>query len=236
MEFKTFDLMTKVVPGILVMLGAFIFSSTFIEYNNEFLKTISGFSSILLVIFLAISYLIGYLNEAVSSIVEDKIEPLMRHPSHILLSSGKSLNRILISEPSEVRKSLFDFLEIKDSSNQQEGDISENETHKAKQNRQVYRAAKNYLNIHSEGRLKERLDEFNNSYIFSRNVVASFLVFGILVIISFIKLKMSIQYTIITSIIFIGLMILLYSRYRLRHFIYVREVLVGTNNHKKKHD
>ena len=87
----------------------------------------------------------------------------------------------------------------------------------------MFQLAKNIANQKLQDGIKERIAEFNNSYIFSRNVFISYLIASTLVVIFVFQNIVSIWLLIILILIFVTL----WYRCRDRAFYYSREILAG---------
>lgn len=212
MQLKIYDILSSLIPGTLVLgvlLSGLFFTSISSPEMEQYVNLLKDLSGVTTTIFLTASYLIGYLIHALGSWVE----PILwftwgGRPSQLLLQNKvKRLGMVFyretleyLIESSKLSKTI-DTLE--------KGDF-----------KKVFQVAKNKAFLSVEGKHEERLSEFNNSYIFSRNILVA-VGLSFLLCLYFYSYSLHWQYTPIS----IGILIILWFRCRDKAIYYSREIL-----------
>lgn len=219
MQFKIYDVLASLIPGLIVISVAipfYVFVTNNVELFEQKIGVYKDISGILTSIFLVASYLVGYVIHAMGS----WSEPILwftwggRPSENLFKNKSKRLRLVEVD-------TIFDFLKSK----------SSNELLKTKTKddftrgdfRELFQLAKNIANQKSRDGIKERIAEFNNSYIFSRNVLISYLISSTLIAILVFQNIVPIWLLIILVLIFL----VLWYRCRDRAFYYSREILAG---------
>ncbi len=212
MQFKTYDILSSLIPGILVIVVIvptyILLSNNLIVFESK-LVTYKDLSSILTFAFLVISYITGYLISALGSWFEPFLFFLWRgRPSKILLTN--SSKRIFLLDASKI----FDFLKTE----------SNLKIIKKGDWKLLFQSAKNISYNQSNNNIQKRIDNFNDNYIFSRNILISY----IIIILALLALFFNnfISNSLIIFFIFIGVM--LFIRCRDRALYYSREILLNS--------
>lgn len=219
MQFKIYDILSSLIPGTVVA------SLLIWMYQNNLtlehsLSQIKDFSGIATTIFLTSSYLIGYLIHALGS----WIEPILwfswgGRPSEILLK--KKSKRINMVFSDEILNSLLKKL------NRQISLDSLN----SKDFKELFQVAKNTaFSNNISGKIEERLSEFNNSYIFSRNILISWMF--VLIVLTRAMFVNSLSWIWLLIALFVSL--LLWYRCRDKAIYYSREILTTAYNNIQK--
>lgn len=219
MQFKIYDILSSLIPGTLVLtitVPTYIILTGNTELVGLQLETYKELSGILTTSFLVVSYLTGYIIHALGSWFEFLLWVTWGgRPSSILLK-GKS-NRVYLADASLI----LDFLKR----NVNDEKIKKKEVNDLtdKDFRQLFQIAKYIASVKSKDSIKERIGEFNNSYIFSRNILAAFI---IMLIFSIILASYHYLSWWLISILAI-LLFLLWYRCKDKAFYHSREVLAG---------
>jgi len=221
MQFKIYDVLASLIPGTLV-LGVLLI--TLLGINGDIwvdkLLKFKDFSAILTSLFLVTSYLIGYIIHALGS----WFEPILwftwgGRPSELLLKNKS--NRLRMYE----HENAFNFLIARSKMEAKVPDELSSQDFK-----DLYQIAKNLAFVKADGSIKERISEFNNSYIFSRNILIAFLS----IIIAYITWAYyAFVYWWGIIFLFIALLILWY-RCRDKAFYYSREIITAAYFLKEK--
>ena len=173
MQLKLFDIFSSVIPGALVLCCVF-FTSIANQLQPELIEQkisiYKDVSAILTAVFIVASYLTGYIIHAIGS----WIEPILwktwgGRPSQIILSNnsprlglGNETNSILNWLKSQSSDSRLTSLENMDL--------------KPEDFRHLFQVAKNLALKKGSANFIKRMEEFNNSYVFSRNILVAFLI------------------------------------------------------------
>lgn len=230
-KLKIFDAISKLIPGILLM----SFLTPFIVYMYELnvlfekVKDYKDFSTLLTTIFLVFSFVLGYFISAIASSLEDWLFILWGGRASSLLLRDKVKGKKL-SNPVE----MFGLLtrETNDSSLLSKPIEKFEEKDFAK----LFQTAKNYcLKNIKEGKFAERIEDFGNAYIFSRNLFFTILIIFILTLTLLIKIPFSQLIWGITFLLFT--LYLSFRRCKQQSIYHTREIfsafrsfLILTNN------
>ena len=219
MQFKIYDVLASLIPGLIVVSIAipfYVFLTNNIEFFEQKIGVYKDISGILTTIFLVASYLVGYVIHAIGS----WSEPLLwiswggRPSENLFKNKSKRLRLVEVD-------TIFTFLKSKSSNDTLRAKAKEEFT--KVDYRELFQLAKNIANHKSRDGIKERITEFNNSYIFSRNVLISYLIASTLLTILVFQNIIHIWVLIILVIVFF----VLWYRCRDRAFYYSREILAG---------
>ena len=214
MEFRFEDILKKIIPGFIVFTGILIIILNQITFDCmvEILKSdLKEYSEVLLLAILIVSYLFGYLNDSISSIIENNILYgwFLRKPSyHILTNSCRK--KLSEANLKLVLKKIEDKLKIKiGASTETEKEINKKTTEIFKQ-------------INEAKKDDSLLKEYYFSYIFSRNIFFAFIFFSIAILTSN-HLNLGWR----SYIIILLVLIILWIRRVERSFYYSRKVILG---------
>jgi hypothetical protein len=165
MQFKIYDVLASLIPGTVVV-GILLAAALTLGYSDlvESLGKFKDFTGILTSIFLVASYLVGYVIHALGS----WIEPVLwvswgGRPSELLLNN-KAKRRGMVGT-----NRILDFLKVQ--SNEMGLAIDNEKLLKGEDFRDLFQIAKIIAYTKADGNIRERISEFNNSYIFSRNIL-----------------------------------------------------------------
>ncbi len=219
MQFKIYDVLASLIPGLIVVSVAipfYVFMTNNVELFEQKLGVYKDISGIITSVFLVGSYLVGYIIHAMGS----WSEPILwftwggKPSENLFKNKSKRLQLVEVD-------TIFNFLKSK-SSNEPLKDKTKEDFTKGDL-RELFQLAKNIANQKSRDGIKERIAEFNNSYIFSRNVLISYLTSSILIAILVFQNIVHIWALIILIVFFL----VLWYRCRDRAFYYSREILAG---------
>jgi hypothetical protein len=220
MEFRFEDILKKIIPGFIFLTGVVIIC--FNQLNNkEIFDLISSdlkeYSEVILFLILIISYLFGYLNDSISSLLENYIlYNLINKPSyHILKKSCRKKHIIhdlttIISKVEEKYK--FIIIELK---KEKIDDL----------NKAVEESTEIFKLINQNKKNDESIKEYYFSYIFSRNIFFSYAFLLISIIVSNHFDLGRISYTILLLIL-----VVFYNRRIENSYYYSRKVLLSILN------
>ncbi len=220
MQFKIFDILSSIIPGALVLCCLFLTSNAYLldaHWIEAKISIYKDVSTILTAIFIVASYLAGYVVHAIGS----WIEPLLwktwgGRPSQILFSDESS--RLGLGSE---KLAILSWLKTKSS----DARLStlENGEFKADDFRRLFQIAKNLAFANSGSNFKSRIEEFNNIYIFSRNILIAFCF-------AFFCSSTLVFYQILTLkwvVASLSIVIIVWWRARDRAIYYSREILVA---------
>lgn len=227
MEFKFQDILKNIIPGMVFLIGLIILFLTDIVRIFPPTTKLSEFKEFSEVIFLLIvlsSYLLGYINDAISSLLEYyAIYYFFGSPSLKLLKGiGK---RIVLAKHDEI----IEY--IKTEKNLTSLDVDLNAGHWFFQKdfrasklkaRRLFKHANNLKDLPSQECYKEKIKEYYNSYVFSRNIFFSICFTLSVIVFSYFK--------IITLKVWIllALILLIFGiRRRDKSYYYSRQVLLA---------
>ncbi|XHR97130.1 hypothetical protein ACFJIV_11035 [Mucilaginibacter sp. UC70_90] len=227
MEFKFQDILKNIIPGMVVLVGVIILFLTDITSIFTPATKLSEFKEFAEVIFLLIvlsSYLLGYINDAISSLLEYYvIYHFFGTPSlKLLKGTGK---RIFLAKPDEI----LQYIKTTKSLNSQDVDLiagrwffqKDFRTSKLKA-RVLFKHANNMKDLPSQECYKDKIREYYNSYVFSRNIFFSICFTLAVIVFSYFK--------IITFKIWVilALILLLFAiRRRDKSYYYSRQILLA---------
>lgn len=163
MEFRIQDVLKNLLPGLLFCIITLYLcqpkSLNIFEAHTPAL--IKDLSSIFFVVFMATIYITGYFIDAISSIIERKVlYKFLKQPSYYLLNDLKPLNKLA------KRQEIIDNLCVKS-----------NTTALPKIKKEVaadlFRLANELKDGNPLTSLVNKIGEFYNAYVFSRNVMVS---------------------------------------------------------------
>lgn len=219
MQFKVYDVLASLIPGMLVlsvMIPAYILLNGQLAIVEEKLAIYKEISGILTSVFLVLSYLAGYLIHALGSWME---------PFLFFSWGGRPSEYYFKKQNKRIR--IVDIVKIYEYLVQNLGDktLAKKSVEKLTKEdlRRLFQHAKNLANLQSKDTIKERLHEFNNSYVFSRNILVAFSITVVIILILLIN-KIVTFWLLVVALL---LLLLLWLRCRDRAFYYSREVLVG---------
>lgn len=193
MRFSIYDILSNLIPGFLILVSIYVFMD---HPLGEIDITVS----------LVIAYLIGYINNTLSSWSEDTFNWTWGgKPSNMLLN-GKDIWKVRFYDNKKVREML------ERESTDQNKDIDS-----------LFQIAMRYAHPSSNDRVKD----FNSNYALSRNLIIS-------VLISAILLNIKYWFSIAAFAISLLVFIIVWLRAKQRGYYYAREVLNTYLNIKEK--
>lgn len=169
MQFKIYDVLSSLIPGTMV-LGVLLLTGWIMNVDAENwmtqLSAFKDFSGIITSIFLVISYVTGYIIHAMGS----WIEPILwftwkGRPSELLLKN--KTKRLGLVGVDAILKHLVKYAIERGIVIDKQEELTQSEY------RSLFQVAKTLAYTKAEGSIKERMAEFNNSYIFARNILIS---------------------------------------------------------------
>lgn len=220
MQLKLFDILSSVIPGAFVLICLF-----FTSFANNFdpiwiegkIAVYKDIASILVVCFVVTSYITGYVIHALGS----WIEPLLwrtwgGRPEQLLLTNNT--NRLGIGSKNIA---IVEWLK-KESSDERliSMKISELRTDDF---RKLFQIAKNMAFVSGKSAYQSRIEDFNNSYVFSRNILVAFLFMLLCGVILCFNSNLGFGWLAIMVL----LVLIVWWRARDRSIYYTREILVA---------
>lgn len=206
MEFRFEDILKNIIPGFIVFTGVLLLILNQITFDcmKEILKSdLKEYSEILLFVILTASYLFGYLNDSISSILENILYKIIKKPSYYLLTNSGKISRLKIANIDAVLEKIREKFEI------QINNLEENSNRAFKLINQCKKD-------------NDSIKEYYFSYIFSRNIFFASIFLSIAILASnHLKLELF-YYPVILCIL-----IILYCRRIEKSFYYSRKVIVG---------
>lgn len=184
MSFKYYDLLSNLVPGLFIIGVANICFGDKIPHMNE-------------IILLAVSFIIGYLNNTISSWLEGFYRFLWGGNPINAFFDGTGIFKVQFFKGEKVKEILSGKLRKKNPSNLE-----------------MFTEAMRIANDNST----TRLEDFNSMYAFSRAILTSFLISGVMVIYTYYQ-------SVSVYVGFILLFLISLVRCKQRNGYYVREVL-----------
>ena len=210
MEFRFEDILKKIIPGSIVFTGVLLIILNQITFDCmiEIVKSdLKEYSEILLFIILIISYLLGYLNDSISSMFENYIlYKIIKKPSYYLLTNSCKINKLKIANLDEVLNKINEKFKIKIEC-LEKTDLNSSQAFKL---------------INQCKKDDDLLKEYYFSYIFSRNIFFASIFLSIAIVTSNHLNLEWFSYPIILCILTI-----LYFRRIEKSFYYSRRVIVG---------
>jgi hypothetical protein len=228
MEFRIQDILKNVIPGMILSFGIgslFINSETQSTYISKLLS-FKDFSEILLLILLTVCYLIGYVNDGISSWCEQYVIYFLFGPPSLRLLRGKG-KRLLLVNSDKVLQNLQLKMELSSS----EIDLNNGSWFyyksfwKSKERAiRLFKYANDLKNANPHPIYEERIREYYNSYTFSRNLFFSSLISNALFMVSY---NSNLQYK--TWLLIFILLTFLGLRRRDKSYYYSRQVFQACN-------
>jgi hypothetical protein len=210
MEFRFEDILKKIIPGSIVFgaVSLMLLNQLSFDYMKKLLQSdLKEYSEILLFIILIGSYLFGYLNDSISSTLENYIlYKIIKKPSYYLLTNSGKISKLKIANLDDVLKKINENFGIKIVSLEQT-DLNSNKAFKL---------------INQCEKVDDSLKEYYFSYIFSRNIFFASIFLSIAIVTSNHLNLEWFSYPIILLILAI-----LYVRRIEKSFYYSRKVIVG---------
>lgn len=220
MQLKLFDILSSVIPGALVLCCLFLTSNAYlldVHWIEAKISIYKDVSTILTAVFIVASYLAGYVVHAIGSWIEPVLwKTWGGRPSKILFSD-ESPRLGLGSE----KLAILSWLKSK--SNDPRLSTMENEQLKADDFRRFFQIAKNLAFANAGSNFKDRIEDFSNSYIFSRNILIAFCI-------AFLCSATLVYYQILTLkwvLASLSISLIVWWRARDRAIYYSREILVA---------
>jgi hypothetical protein len=228
MKFRFEDFLKNIIPGMILLAGisAFIIGDPgqLMQSQNEVHNWLKEFSELILLLFLVLSYLIGYINDGLSSWLEYYCiyyffgTPALR----LLRGRGKRISLVIyadILKHIQAKQALSaDAIKISD------GPWFYYKAFWTSKNRAniLFKHANNLKDSNPQIEIAEKIKDYYYAYIFSRNLFFSALFSSLLIIITFHAiLSWKVLVTLILTIIFLGI------RRRDRAYYYSRNILLA---------
>jgi hypothetical protein len=217
LQFKFFDIIAKLVPGLLIMtllLPFIYFLSGGLE--GELSKTLlayKDYSSITMSIFFAVCFILGTVINMLSSDFEEILWKLWGgRPSNLLLRDKVK------SKPLNNPAGIFAFLQEK--TNNQMLLAKKIEQFEDKDFGRLFQTAKNICNTQKDKtKADERIEDFLNSYVFMRNLLTT-MILNIIIAIIWYFLK-GVSFWLIVVLLILS--ILIYYRTQKQGIYHTRE-------------
>lgn len=210
MEFRFEDILKKIIPGSIVFTGVLliILNQITFECMIEILKSdLKEYSEILLFIILTISYLLGYINDSISSTFENYIlYKIIKKPSYYLLTNSCKINKLKLANLDEVHNKINEKFKIKIEC-LEKTDLNSSQAFKL---------------INQCKKDDDSLKEYYFSYIFSRNIFFASIFLSIAIATS---IHLNLKWFSYPIILFI--LTVLYVRRIEKSFYYSRKIIVG---------
>jgi len=227
MKFRFEDFLKNIIPGMILLIGICIYLIGYpvkLEKPTDIGFEPKEFSALIILIFLVLSYLLGYLNDGLSSWLEHYvIYGLFGNPSLRLLR-GKGKRLLLVGHTAILTHLKTNCNLSSDSIQINDGFwIGSKALSVSRQRaRLLFKHANDLKDGNSKEAIKEKLNESYYAYVFSRNLFFSYLFALILAVITwhgFLNVK--------SAVIAILLLIFLGFRRRDKSFYYSRSVLLA---------
>jgi hypothetical protein len=206
MEFRIQDILKNIIPGFMLAFVSILIYGNKLGWefiDNIISSDIKEYSEVVLVILLILSYITGYFVDLCASGAEMLIYRILDKPSHILLNKPNCVY------------TLVKIAEIKQKLAIPEGTITPAKA-------ELYFKEANLIKDNNPSEtIKEKVKEYYNSYIFSRNMLLSLLFTFIIYMIISAYSSFSNCYIIAT---FLLVIVLFFFRWRSRAFYYSRQV------------
>jgi len=220
MQLKLFDILSLVIPGALVICCLLFTRLVHLiqpEWVEQKISVYKDISAILAVVFIVACYLVGYVIHAIGS----WIEPILwktwgGRPSQILFSDDSS--RLGLGSE---KNAILTWLKSKSTDSRLTN--LENNQLRPDDIRRLFQVAKNLAFKNAGVNFKTRIEEFNNSYIFSRNILVAFVIaLGCVSSLSWYGTM-----TIKSTFLLLAVVLIVWWRARDRAIYYSREILVA---------
>ncbi len=209
MEFRFEDILKNIIPGSIIFTGVILIILNQITFDCmiEILKSdLKEYSEILLFASLTAIYLFGYINDSISSILENILYKIIKKPSYYLLTNSGKISRLKIANLDAVLEKIKEKFEI-EITNLEGTDLN---------------TSKAFKLINQCKKDNDSLKEYYFSYIFSRNIFFASIFLSIAIVTSnHLKLEWF-SYPIVLCILTI-----LYLRRIEKSFYYSRRVILG---------
>lgn len=219
MDFKFEEILKNIFPGLLVMTGIHFFITgtiPFCNWRNPFPQSWKDFSAILLTIILVVAYVVGYINDLLSSWFEDYILfKIIKKPTYRLLA-GKT-NRIILTN----RIYIFNKLQSRCKTDVVNNDINKMSDRDAEY---LFQEAKTIAEEKAIELSKEKLDIFYKSFNFARNFLTALIIVAILFFIKEWQVN-GVKKAVITILYFLPFIFILYRRWLERGLYHSRIIL-----------
>ncbi|HFA47706.1 MAG TPA: hypothetical protein ENJ95_01665 [Bacteroidetes bacterium] len=219
MQFKIYDVLASLIPGTLVLGIILITVLTTCDSRDALINhmaSVKDFSAIITSMFLVVSYIIGYIVHALGSWFEPFLWFTWKgRPSELLLKN--KTKRLGVVGAEAILKHLVDYCSSKNIVINNIDELTRNDY------RILFQVAKTIAYSKTDGSIKERMTEFSNSYIFSRNILISIFV----VFISSIVWVISGYIAWWVILVLFVIQLLLWFRCRDKAIYYSREILTA---------
>jgi hypothetical protein len=220
MQFKLFDILSSIIPGAISLICILVlcFYDTFdIQALNNIPPIIKDIMVLITSSFIIMSYVTGYLINAIGSWIEPLLWKMWNgRPTQILFT--KNQQKIGIGSESE---SILKWL--KSMSTNKTIQDAELEKLTANDYIEIFQIAKNLVFSSDNITRKSRIEDFNNSYVFSRNILVTFIFAGFTALYLYIYVGIRIRFFFIALIA----TIIIWRRTKERAIYYTREILVS---------
>lgn len=213
MEFRFEDFLKKIIPGFVLLVGVvtFMMSIYGLKFFTDIVDSgIKQYSEVVLIILLLVCYLLGYFNDSIGSLIENKIlYTIHNKPSYYILSNNcndKYKVKVDLIFAYVQTKWTYSISELKN--------IPINKEQAKREASHIFRMINN-----NKSKDDNIIKEFYYSYIFSRNILISYFISGLLICISFI-------FAWYIYIFMISIFMILYNRRIEKSYYYSKKVLL----------
>ena len=209
-SFKNFVL--QIIQGSIISIALIYL----LEINlDSFLKIPDNLKTIIPILFISVSFVIGVMNDFIADIIEGLVikSKIIKPPSYHLLEKGEIWG-IKLAHHKKIYNDLLDIAESNSGGNK---DNSAN---------YIFQVAKNYAFRECRTYQKEQLESFFTLYIFSRNLALSLLIVFDLLLLSALFCPDQDPQWILLLILPVLILIAILSSYR--YFLYYARILLGS--------
>jgi hypothetical protein len=215
MEFRVQEILKNIIPGIffIILCSWIVFMQSPMEVPLTIPSAFKDLSEVVLVVFLALSYVLGFLLDAISSIFEGLLYEFINVPSHTLFHS--EVNRYSLANKDKI-------IEILCAEQGVEVPVVVTNDHAIA----LFKTANLLKDKNPSELLKEKIIEYYNAYIFSRNLMSVLIVSLCIDLIMLYKYSFG-EHSLIIICSLIILLSFITIRWRSRAFYYCRQVLYG---------
>ncbi|MGZ3812352.1 MAG: hypothetical protein ACXVB0_21155 [Mucilaginibacter sp.] len=228
MKFRFEDFLKNIIPGIILLIGITVFlvgdPSQLALTESNLHTVLKEYSELVILLFLVLAYLVGYINDGLSSWLEYySIYYFLGTPAlKLLRGKGKRISLVLCTD-------ILKYLQAKESLSDEAIDIDKGTWFYQKNFRlakdrviTLFKHANNLKDSNPQSSITEKIKDYYYAYIFSRNLFFSTLFSAGLIIITFhSSLSLKGLITLALVIIFLGI------RRRDRAYYYTRNILLA---------
>jgi hypothetical protein len=165
MDFKIQDILKNIIPGVLVL--AFLFLNMYLFYPERIRwieqNSIKNYSEVVFTVFLVAAYVTGYFLDTVSSWFQRLLYLIFKKPSYLLINN-RTHRRFKLHKRDDIINNLS-----------QKHGLSINTTNLISQefSQTLFKLANIDKDYNPQESIYQRVTNFYNSYVFSRNLLAT---------------------------------------------------------------